>query len=202
MASIYSQIYIQVILAVEGEANLIQRTWQNGLYDYIRGFITNRGQKVLAINGAKDHVHLLLVIKSNIALIDLIRDVQLASSRYVNQNQWVTAENFTWQDGFGAFSYSRSHLDTVIDYINNQPLIHEKISFQHEYLTLLKKFEIAYVEADLFTWIEEKKEAKKETPVQGVMQSAMNERTQSPINELNAESKPPWMTSQNLNLDK
>jgi len=154
LAAIYSQIYIQVILAVEGRANHIERTWENGLYKYIEGFVSNRNQKILAVNGTRDHIHLLLCISPTTALIDLVRDIQLASARFVNQNQWLANSKFVWQDGFGAFSYARSQLENVVKYIENQEQIHKKMTYQAEYLFLLEKFEIDYIEADLFTWIE------------------------------------------------
>jgi REP element-mobilizing transposase RayT len=109
---------------------------------------------LLAINGVSNHIHILLNIKPNIALSDLVRDIKANSSRFVNEKGFVRGK-FSWQEGFGAFSYSISQLDDVIQYIQNQEEHHKETSFKDEYLKYLKRFEIEFDENYVFEWIEE-----------------------------------------------
>lgn len=149
MANTYSQIYIQIVFAVYGRENLISSEWKDELYKYITGIVKNNNQKLLAINGVSDHIHILLNIKPNIALSDLIRDIKANSSRFINEKKFVKGK-FSWQEGFGAFSYSISQLDDVIEYIQKQEEHHKETSFKDEYLKHLKRFQIEYDEKYIF----------------------------------------------------
>lgn len=154
MANTYSQIYIQIVFAVSGRENLISKEWKDELCKYITGIVTNHGQKLLAINGVADHLHLFLNIKPNIALSDLVRDIKANSSRWINEKRLVRGK-FQWQEGFGAFSYSLSQLDDVIGYIQRQEEHHQTVSFKKEYLTYLERFNVDFDEKYVFDWIEE-----------------------------------------------
>lgn len=153
MANTYSQIYIQVVFAVYGRDNLIKSEWKEELFKYITGIVKNHHQKLIAINGVSDHIHILLGIKPSIALSELVQDIKANSSRFINQKRFVRGK-FNWQEGFGAFSYSRSQLDRVIRYIENQEKHHAKKTFKQEYLGFLESFEVDYDEKYLFEWIE------------------------------------------------
>ena len=122
---------------------LIKPDFKEELQKYITGIIRNKGQKLIEINCMPDHAHLLIGLKPSIALSDVIRDVKSDSSEFINRKRWITGR-FNWQEGFGAFSYSHSHLDSVVRYIRNQERHHAKKSFRSEYLTLLKRFDIVY----------------------------------------------------------
>lgn len=111
--------------------------------------MTNKNQKLIAINGMPNHVHLLLGLKPDIALSDLIRDVKANSSNFINDKQWVMGK-FEWQAGFGGFSYSHSQLDVIINYIRNQEEHHKTKSFREEYLEFLKRYAINYKTEYLF----------------------------------------------------
>jgi len=143
MANTYTQIYIHVVFAVEGRQNLIKLEKNDELQKYITGIVSGQKQKLIAINNMPDHLHLLVGLKPDMALSDLMRDVKAGSSKYINENRWV-AGRFSWQEGFGAFSYSRSQLGTVIRYIENQQKHHAKKSFRDEYIDLLEKFGVDY----------------------------------------------------------
>jgi REP element-mobilizing transposase RayT len=149
----FSQIYIQIVFAVKGRESLIEARWEDELYKYITGIIQNKGQKLLAINGMPDHIHLLIGMKPNCCLSDLVREVKKASNLYINGKKWVRGR-FEWQSGYGAFSYSHSALDSVIKYISNQKIHHEKTSFKNEYIKFLNKFQIDYQDEYLFEWPE------------------------------------------------
>ncbi|HRE68784.1 MAG TPA: IS200/IS605 family transposase [Cyclobacteriaceae bacterium] len=153
MANSYSQIYIQIVYAVKHRDAIIKAEWEERLYQYITGIVQNKGQKMLAIGGMPDHIHFLIGLKPDCCLSDLIREVKKASNEFINQNK-LTPSKFYWQDGFGAFSYSRSQIDTVIRYILNQKEHHKKQTFKDEYLKFLKKYEIEYNEKYLFDWLE------------------------------------------------
>ncbi|SRR5690606_32951333 len=149
----FSQIYIQVVFAVKGRNSLILPTWEDELYKYITGTIQNKNQKMLAINGVKDHIHFLIGMKPSCCLSDLVREVKKSSNKFINEKKF-TKYNFEWQEGFGAFSYSHSALDNVILYIQNQKEHHGKQSFKEEYILFLKKFKVEFKEEYLFKWIE------------------------------------------------
>ena len=143
MANTYTQIYIQVVFAVEGRQNLIAPEHNEELQKYITGIVTAQRQKLIAINNMPDHLHLLVGLRPDAALSDLVRDIKANSSKFINEKHWVIGR-FSWQEGFGAFSYSRSQLGTVIRYIENQQKHHAKKSFREEYVSLLEKFGVEY----------------------------------------------------------
>lgn len=154
MANTYTQIYIQVVFAVQGRQNLIRPEFKDELYKYIAGIIRNHGQKLLVINGMADHIHLLLGLKPNIALSDLVREIKANSSKFINEKGWIKGR-FNWQEGFGAFSYGHSQLDTIIGYIQTQEKHHQEQTFKDEYLSLLQKFDIAFEEKYVFDFLED-----------------------------------------------
>ena len=141
MANTYSQIYIQIVFAVKGRQNLIPKQNREELHKYITGIVQNRDQKMLSIFCMPDHTHLLIGLKPNVCISDLVRDIKAGSSKFINDRNWINGK-FNWQEGFGAFSYSKSQLDHVIKYIINQEEHHKKHTFKEEYLEFLQKFEI------------------------------------------------------------
>jgi len=149
MADTYTQIYIHVIFAVKGREHLISPLWKNELYKYITGIITNQQQKLIAINGMPDHIHLLIGLQPKMALSNLVRDIKANTSKFINEKSWVQGK-FEWQHGFGAFSYSHSQLTTVIQHIQQQEEHHKKRTFREEYIELLKRFEVDYKEEYIF----------------------------------------------------
>lgn len=149
MPNTYTQIYIQVVFAVEWRQSLIRPENKAELHKYITGIVSNKGQKMIAINSRPDHIHILLGMKPDLALSDLVREIKKSSTVFINDKRWVRGR-FNWQEGFGGFSYSRSSLDAVIRYIQNQDQHHHKQSFKDEYLRLLRRFDIAFDERYLF----------------------------------------------------
>lgn len=153
MANSYSQIYIQVVFAVKHRDAVIKAEWEERLFQYITGIVQNKGQKMLAIGGMPDHIHLFIGHKPDCCLSDLVREIKKASNEFINQNK-LTPTKFHWQEGFGAFSYSRSQIDSVINYVLNQKEHHKKKTFKDEYLMFLKNYEVEYNEKYLFDWLE------------------------------------------------
>ena len=152
--STFSQIYIQVVFAVQGRNSIIKVEWEEELYKYITGIVQNKGQKMLAINGSFDHIHLFIGMKPSCRLSDLVREVKKSSNVFINEKRF-SRYKFEWQEGYGSFSYSHSAIDNVVKYIMNQKEHHKKRSFKEEYISLLKKFEIDYKEEYLFDWIKD-----------------------------------------------
>ncbi len=153
MPSTFSQIYIQVVFAVKGRNSLIHSSWEEELYKYITGIIRNKEQKLLAINGMPDHIHFFICMKPTCCLSDLVREIKKSSNEFIKEKK-LCKFKFQWQEGYGAFSYSHSSLDNVIDYINNQKTHHKKQSFIDEYKEFLTAFEIEYKDEYLFELIE------------------------------------------------
>jgi len=132
---------------------LIAPTWKDELYGYISGIVKNKGHKSIIVNGAKDHIHLFVGLNPSNSISDLVRDVKNNSSNFINAKRFV-AGKFSWQEGYGAFSYAESQLAQVYQYILNQEQHHQKRSFKEEYLDFLSRFEIDYDERYLFDWFE------------------------------------------------
>lgn len=153
MANTYCKIYLHVVFSVRGRRNLIHKSWKDELHKYITGIVNGKEQKVYAIGGMEDHIHILLSIKPTIAVSDLIRDIKANSSKWINERGFVIGQ-FQWQEGFGAFSQTHAQLDSVIAYINNQEQHHKRKTFKEEYLEFLQNFNVDYDEKYLFDWID------------------------------------------------
>ncbi len=149
MANTFTQIHIHIVFAVKGRQSLINDAWKSDLYKYMTAIVQNNGHKVLQINGVSDHVHLLIGLRPSQALSDLVKLVKQDTSRWINQNL-LTNHRFSWQAGYGAFSYSQDRLPYVIKYIQNQEVHHKKESFQDEFLSLLRENDMEYDPRFLF----------------------------------------------------
>ena len=152
MANTFTQLYTQLVFAVQSRQNLIQNRFEEDVYKYITGIIQNKGHKIIAINGMPDHIHIFFGMKPKEAISDLVRDVKKDSSKLINSKNWIRGK-FNWQEGFGGFSYGHSQIPDVATYIENQKKHHKKRTFKEEYLELLEKFQIEYDERYLFEWI-------------------------------------------------
>jgi len=153
MSNTYTQIYIHIVIVVKGRHSLIPYTKKENLYKYITGIIQNKKHKLISINGTPNHIHILIGMHPAEALSDLVKEVKRCSTNFVNEQKWVKGK-FSWQEGFGAFSYSRAQLDNVIKYIENQEKHHRKKTFREEYVEMLKKFDVVYNEKFIFEEVE------------------------------------------------
>ena len=143
MANTYTQINIHVVFSVKGRENIITENFRRELFKYISGILNNTKQFSLAVNGYKDHVHLFFEMHPTTALSDIIRIVKTNSSKWINERKFVKGK-FRWQEGYGAFFYSKSQRNNVIKYIMQQEKHHREKTFREEYLELLKKFDIKF----------------------------------------------------------
>lgn len=153
MANTYTQIHIHSIFSVQNRNCIIQPIWKEELYRYLTGIVQNNGHKLLAINGMPDHIHLLFGMRPTQSLSNLMQDLKGDSSKWINKKGFIKSR-FSWQEGFGAFSYNKSMVNNAIDYIKDQELHHRKKSFLEEYHEFLEKFEVDFDERYLFIPIE------------------------------------------------
>lgn len=153
MPNTYSQITIHAVFAVKNRENFILEEWRDDLHRYIAGIITNKKAKMLAVGGWKDHVHIFFGLPVTVCISEFISAVKANSSRWVNEQYFVKGK-FQWQEGYGAFSYSRSQRDIVIRYIMNQEDHHRMESFNEEYVKMLTAFDVAYDDKYLFEFYE------------------------------------------------
>ncbi|MBW8051717.1 MAG: IS200/IS605 family transposase [Cytophagales bacterium] len=153
MANTYTQISIQLVFAVKYRQALITPDFKVTLHKYISGILRNQDQKLLAINGMPDHIHIFFGMRADSNLSDLVRDIKSDSSTFVNEKK-LSKHKFRWQDGFGAFSYSKSQRDSVIKYILNQEQHHAKKTFREEYFEFLKEFDVEYDERYVFEFFD------------------------------------------------
>ena len=149
MANTYSQIYLHFVFAVQNRMSLISPAWQTDLYKYMSGIISNNGHKRYAINGMQDHVHALVSMNPKQSPSDLMHDVKRSSSLWINENRLVMGK-FSWQEGFGVFSYGNSQIPDIANYIEQQKKHHEKRTFIEEYIRFLKLFEVEYDERYIY----------------------------------------------------
>lgn len=149
MANTYTQMYAHLVFSPLGRQNLILPAFEDRLYRYITGIVQTKGQKMIAINGMPDHVHLFFGFKPGIAISDLVRDVKVSSSKFINEERFLPGR-FSWQEGFGCFTYGHSQVDRVAQYVMNQKEHHRKRSFRDEYLELLRKFAVPFDERYMF----------------------------------------------------
>ncbi len=153
MADCFSQMYVQIVFAVKNRQALIMPEWEDDVYKYITGIVKNKGQKLLAINGTHNHIHIFINMKPSCCLSDLIREIKKSSNAYINEKQ-LSHFKFEWQNGYGAFTYNISDIGNVINYINNQKEHHHKQTFKEEFHNFMNEFQIEYNEAYSFEWIE------------------------------------------------
>jgi REP element-mobilizing transposase RayT len=151
MSGTFSQIYIHYVFAVKGRQNLLQKPWREEVFQYISGIINGKNQKPIIVNGVADHVHVFVGLKPSMPISDLVRDIKNNSSNFINERKFIRGK-FSWQEGYGVFSYAQSQVETVYQYIANQEEHHKKKSFKDEYIEFLNKYEVEYDEKYLFDW--------------------------------------------------
>lgn len=149
MPNTYTQIHLQLIFAVQNRESLIEKTWKDELYKYLTGIIQHAGHKMIIVNGMPDHLHVVIGMRPIQSLSELMKHLKGDSSKWINEKRFVKG-HFQWQEGYGAFSYSRSQLPVLIRYVENQESHHQTKTFLEEYKEFLDKFEVPYEEQYLF----------------------------------------------------
>lgn len=149
MANTYTQLFVHIIFTVRNRAGLISGQHREELEKYISGIVVNLECSLIAMYCNPDHIHILIGYEPNRSIADIVRDIKSNSSRFINEKKWIIGK-FNWQDGYGAFSCSKSQLDSISKYIFNQPLHHGRKTFKEEYLEILNKYGVLYDEKYLF----------------------------------------------------
>ena len=149
MANTYTQIHVHLVFAVQNRLSLIDESWADNLYKYITSIIQNNNHKVLAIGGMPDHLHLLIGLRPDESLSHLVQEIKRDSSLWINEKRYINGK-FSWQEGYGAFSYSKSQLLNVTNYILNQKEHHQKKTFIEEYVKVLSDFGLNFDEKYIF----------------------------------------------------
>jgi putative transposase len=145
----FTQMYVHLIFAVKNRDAMLNKEIRARVFEYISAIITNMDQKPIIVNGVSNHVHILIGFNSSISISETVHEIKRSSSFFINKEKLCKGK-FAWQEGYGGFTYSRSQLDNVYRYIQNQEKHHEKSSFKSEYVQFLKKFEVEYDERFLF----------------------------------------------------
>jgi putative transposase len=153
MANTFSQIYLQFVFSVKNRESLISKYNKEELHKYITGLAQNRKAKMLAVHCMPDHLHLFVGFKPTILISDFVKEIKVESNEFINSKKWVRGR-FSWQEGYGVFSYSHSHVGAVIKYIQNQEKSHQRKTFKEEYLEVLQKFEISFEEKYVFEFFD------------------------------------------------
>ena len=149
----FTQLYIHLVFSPKFRECLLNEKFSNELHSYIGGTLKGKGHKPIIINSMPDHIHILLGLNPNITISDTVGNIKKSSSRLINEKLWLHG-HFSWQDGYGAFSYGRSQLDEIYKYIENQQTHHKRFDFREEYMTLLTKFEIEFEDQYLFEFFD------------------------------------------------
>jgi putative transposase len=153
MANSYYQVYIQTVFAVKFRDSVLQNDWRPKLLAVIGNLINKTGCKTMLVNGVEDHIHCLIGLKPDVSISELMKTVKAHSSKFINDNK-LTSTRFEWQEGYGAFSYSRSQIDEVFKYISNQEEHHKKQTFRAEFIKFLEKFDVPFDEKYIFKELE------------------------------------------------
>jgi putative transposase len=150
----FTQLYVQLVFAVKNRDAVLHKNIRNRVFEYMSGIITEMKHKSIIVNGVSNHVHILIGLNPSKSISDTIHDIKRSSSLLIN-NEKLCMGKFAWQEGYGGFTYSRSQLDDIYNYILNQESHHKKITFREEYIQFLKKFEIEYDERFLFDFLDD-----------------------------------------------
>jgi putative transposase len=154
MANNFIQLYTHFVFAVKHRKAQIKKEHKERIHQYITGVVEKDKHKMLAVHCMPDHTHLFLGIHPTKSVSDIMEAVKSISSKFIN-DQNLTNTKFEWQRGYGAFSISRSRIDSVCQYIFNQEEHHRKKSFKEEFLQMLKEHEMEYDEQYLFDFFED-----------------------------------------------
>lgn len=149
MANTYTQLYMQFVFAVKGRRSFVLPHFREELEKYMCGISSNYQSKVLAIYCNPDHAHLLISMPATVSPSFLMDKVKGSSSKWVNRMGFLP-QPFNWQDGFGVFSYSKTAIPTVAQYIHNQPKHHQKVTFREEYPSMLTEHGVEFDPKYLF----------------------------------------------------
>jgi putative transposase len=150
----FTQLYEQLVFAVKNRECLLNMAQRKLVFSYISGIVTNLGHKSIIVNGYSDHVHVFFGRNPSISTSETVSAIKKSSAFFINEQKWFPGK-FQWQDGYGAFSYSRSQVNDVYNYIAKQEDHHKSRRFRDEYIEMLNKAEIDFDMRFLFNFIDD-----------------------------------------------
>ena len=150
----FTQMYVQLVFSVANREIVLSKNIRPRIFEYISGIITGLKHKSIIVNGVSDHIHILIGLNPSVSVSDTVHSIKRGSSIFINNNKLVQG-HFSWQEGYGGFTYSRSQLENIYKYIKDQELHHGKKSFRMEYMDLLDKNEIEYDTRFLFEFFDD-----------------------------------------------
>ncbi len=145
MPQSFAAMYAHIIFSTKNREPFVDKSWQNRLYEYLGGICKGNKLALLAVGGMPDHIHLLVSMGREHSVAEIVRLIKSNSSKWIHE-EIKGMQAFAWQSGYGAFSVSQSQLASVKKYIHGQEAHHRKLSFREEFLTFLKKHDLAYDE--------------------------------------------------------
>ncbi len=143
--STYTQILYQIVFRTKNSEPTLVEPDRENLYRYMGGILKNKKCHLYRIGGVENHIHIITHIHPSVALASLVKDIKLASSDYIKTHNILPGFD-GWQKGYGAFTYSVSAKDNLIEYVKNQKKHHKKETFRNEYINLLKEHQIEFDE--------------------------------------------------------
>ena len=150
----FTQMYVQLVFAVKSRETVLRNSIRNQVFEYIGGIISGLKHKSIIVNGTSNHVHILLGLNPSVSISDTVYHIKRSSSLFINNNKLCNG-HFSWQEGYGGFTYSRRDLDNVYRYIENQESHHAVKTFREEYITYLEKNEMEYDPRFLFDFFDD-----------------------------------------------
>jgi REP element-mobilizing transposase RayT len=150
----FTQIYVQLVFAVQNRDAVLTKNIRPRVFEYMSGIITSMEHKSIIVNGTSNHVHILLGLNPSISVSDTVHDIKRSSSLFINKNR-LCFGRFSWQEGYGGFSYSRSQISDIYSYIEHQELHHQRKSFHEEYIDYLNENEMIFDQQFLFDFLED-----------------------------------------------
>ena len=139
----YTQIHIHIIFRVKNIYHTLNRQNRTKVFKYMNGIISNLGHKPIIINGMSDHVHILVGLRPDKNLSDLVKEIKRSSTNYINERRLLSGK-FAWQEGYGAFCHTKDTLPKVIKYISDQEHHHKNKTYKQEYQKMLDKNKVNY----------------------------------------------------------
>jgi putative transposase len=150
----FTQIYVQLVFAVQNRDAVLTKNIRPRVFEYMSGIITSMKHKSIIVNGTTNHVHILMGLNPSISVSDTVHDIKRSSSLFINKNK-LCLGRFSWQEGYGGFSYSRSQISDIYNYIENQESQHQRKSFHEEYIDYLNENEMIFDQQFLFDFLED-----------------------------------------------
>jgi putative transposase len=151
---VFTQLHIQLVFAVKHRECLLHKIQREELFKYVSGILENKKCKSIIINGFSDHIHIFTGLNPTLSISNLVHDLKISTATFINENKKWFRGKFSWQEGYGAFSYGHSQINDVYQYISSQEIHHGKRPFREEYLELLNRFSVEFEDRFLFEFFE------------------------------------------------